>query len=498
MSLVYQNILVIDFTSMLRYTNDMIADKKTIILKYLKEQIAQADFRAKAYVLDEQNNKNPRRNCYVKLNKYLNDFLNGQTEIRWLAISGFRGVGKTTLLSQLYFEITHPEISKLFLSVDQVTQILGVSLIDVLTTYEELLGSVFERLEKPVILFLDEVQYDKNWAISLKTIFDRSKKVFIFATGSSAVTLQTNPDVARRMIFEKLFPMSFTEYVKVKDNKFEIKGLSGNLRKVIFESDTAKQIFTQIKSMEPSINQYWLGIERLEVNRYMKYGTLPFAVKLKNEGLVYDQIKKILDRVISMDIAQLGQFKNEIISKIPEILYAVAASDMLSVTHLARDLDMERPTLTQVLSVLEKTETLLRIYPYGAHATQVRKPSKYLFASPAFRSMYYNFVGNIIGQDAYMGKLLEDTVGLYLTRCLVNRNASLTYDSSQSGADFIVRLNEQNIVMEVGTGEKGFAQVNNTAQRVKSKYGIAVSDTPLVLNQDQTAINIPLSYFFLI
>lgn len=483
---------------MLEYTSAMITDKKGVILKYLQEQIAQADFRAKAYVLDEKNNKNPRRNCYVKLNKYLNDFLNGQTEIRWLAISGFRGVGKTTLLSQLYFETTRPEINKLFLSVDQITQILGVSLMDVLTTYEELLGSVFERLEKPVILFLDEVQYDKNWAITLKTIFDRSRKVFTFATGSSAVTLQTNPDVARRMIFEKLFPMSFTEYMKIKDNKFEIKGLSGRLRKAIFESNTVSDIFSEIKMMEPSIQHYWLGIERLEVDRYMKYGSLPFAVKLKNEGLVYDQIKKILDRVVSMDIVQLGQFKNEIISKIPEILYAIAASDMLSVTHLARDLDIERPTLTQILSVLEKTETLLRIYPYGAHATQVRKPSKYLFASSAFRSMYYNFVGNIIGEYSYMGKLLEDTAGLYLTGYLVNKNASLTYDSAQSGADFIIRLHEQNIVMEVGTGEKGFAQVENTAQRVKSKYGIVVSNAPLVLNQDQTAINIPLSYFLLI
>ena len=476
----------------------MVADKKEIILKYLQEQIAQADFRAKAYVLDEQNNKNPRRNCYVKLNKYLNDFLNGQTEIRWLAVSGFRGVGKTTLLSQLYFETTRPEISKLFLSVDQITQILGVSLIDVLTTYEELLGSVFERLEKPAILFLDEVQYDKNWAIALKTIFDRSKKVFIFATGSSAVTLQTNPDVARRMIFEKLFPMSFSEYIKIKDNKLEIKGLSGRLRKAIFESTSASNILTEIKTMEPSIKQYWLNIERLEVDRYIKYGTLPFAVKLKNEGLVYDQIKKILDRVISMDISQLGQFRNEIISKIPEILYAVAASDMLSVTHLARDLDIERPTLTQILSVLEKTETLLRIYPYGAHATQVRKPSKYLFASPAFRSMYYNFVGNIIGQKNYMGKLLEDTVGLYLTRCLVNKNASLTYDSAEGGADFIVRLHEQNILMEVGYGEKAFTQIKNSSRRVKAKYGIVVSNAPLALSSDQTAINIPLPYFLLL
>lgn len=476
----------------------MTTEKKDLIHKYLQEQIAQADFRAKAYVYDEQNNKNPKRNCYVKLNKYYNDFRQGNMEIRWLVLSGFRGVGKTTLLSQLYFETVQTETDKLFLSVDQITQILGVTLSDVLSVYEEILGMVFERLERPVVLFLDEVQYDSKWAITLKTIFDRSKKVFIFATGSSAVTLQTNPDVARRVIFEKLYPMSFTEYIKIKDNKFEIKGLSGKLRKTVFESNNASEVFTQIKILENEVNQYWMGIERLEVNRYMKYGTLPFAVKLKNEGLVYDQIKKILDRVVSMDIAQLGQFRNEIISKIPEILYTVAATDILSVTNLAPDLDMDRLTLTQVLNVLEKTETVLRVFPYGAHATQVRKPSKYLFASPAFRSMYYNFVGNIIGQDTYMGKLLEDTVGLYLTRCLVHKNASLTYDSAAGGADLIIRLYEQNIILEVGYGKKGFTQINNTSQRVKSKYGLVVSRAPLLINESKTAVNIPLSCFFLL
>ena len=472
--------------------------KKDLILKYLQEQIAQADFRAKAYVYDEQNNKNPKRNCYVKLNKYYNDFLKGNSEIRWIVISGFRGVGKTTLLSQLYFETIQTETNKLFLSVDQITQIIGVTLSDVLSVYEEILGSVFERLERPVVLFLDEVQYDSKWAITLKTIFDRSKKVFIFATGSSAVTLQTNPDVARRVIFEKLYPMSFTEYIKIKENKYEIKVLSSKLRKAVFESNTSEEVFTQIKILENVVRQYWMGIERLEVDRYMKYGTLPFAVKLKNEGLVYDQIKKILDRVVSMDIAQLGQFRNEIVSKIPEILYTVAATDILSVTNLAPDLDIDRLTLTQVLSVLEKTETVLRVFPYGAHASQVRKPSKYLFASPAFRSMYYNFVGNIIGQDTYMGKLLEDTVGLYLARCLVNKNVSLTYDSTAGGADFIIRIYEQNIILEVGYGEKGFTQINNTAKRVKSKYGLVVSSAPLLINESKTAVNIPLSYFLLL
>lgn len=490
--------LVLDITSILEYTSNMIADKKDLLFKFLQEQIAQADFRTKAYVFDENNHKNPTRNCFVKLRKYINDFLEGNQAVRWLIFTGFRGVGKTTLLSQLYYEITDPEINKLYLSVDHVTQIMGVSLQDVLSVYEELLGTAFERIEKPVILFLDEVQYDKNWAITLKSIFDRSTKIFILATGSSALSLQKNPDIARRAFSEKLFPMSFTEYIKIKNDKFEILGLAKNLRHAIFESKTARNMYLELKSYEQKVREYWSGIERLEIDRYMKYGTLPFAVKLKNEGLVYDQIKKILDRVVSADITEMGQFKSDIVGRIPEILYTIAASDKLSVTNLSKNIGMNKVTLTDVLSILEQTETITRIYPHGSHISQVRKPSKYLFASPAFRSMYYNLIGNIISESSYMGKLLEDTVGLYLNRYLWNKDCSLTYDSSEKGADFVVGIQAQNIIIEAGFGEKGFEQINNTARRVATKYGIAVSMAPLRMNQEETAVTVPISYFLLL
>ena len=472
-------------------------DKKEKIFRYLQEQIAQADFRARAYVFDEANNKNPKRNCFIKLKMYLDDFLKGNFSIRWLIVPGFRGVGKTTLLSQLYYETTNPNLYKLYLSVDQIVQILGSTLQEVLSVYEELIGFAFERLDKPVVLFLDEIQYDKKWGITLKSIFDRSNKVFIFATGSSALSIQTNSDVVRRAIMEKLYPMSFTEYLKIKSNKFEVKGLSARVREAIFNKSSALEVFSSLKSLEKDVRKYWTGIERLEIERYMKYGTLPFAVRLRNEGIVYDQIKKILDRVISMDMIEIGQFSNEIISRMPEVLYSIASSEVLSVTNLAKDLSISKITLTDILSAIEKTETITRIYPYGAHTTQVRKPSKYLFSSPAFRSMYYNFIGNIMDESSYMGKLLEDTVGMYLTRYLTGINSSLTYDSARGSADFVARINRQNIIIEVGYGEKGFFQIESTAERVKAKYGIALSMSPLQLNLEKTAVAIPLSYFLL-
>lgn len=478
---------------------DMDQDKKELIYRYLQEQIAQADFRVRGYVFDENNSRNPTRNCFIKLGMHLNNFLSGKTAIRWIVVSGFRGVGKTTLLAQMYYKFSgNKNAHLLYLSVDHITQLLGVSLQDVLQVYEEIIGNVFERLERPIILFLDEVQYDKQWGIVLKTVFDRSNKVFIFCTGSSALSMQTNTDIVRRAVFEKLYPMSFTEYMKVKQKHFEIRGLAEDLRKTLFDLETAEEVFLNLKKLEKAARQYWIGIERLEIDRYMKFGTLPFAVKLKNESLAYDQIKKIIDRIISMDIVELGQFRPESAARISEVLYTIASTDILSVNNLAKDLGMSRVTLTEILDVLEKTETIIRVYPHGSPGAQAVRPSKYLFASPAFRAMYYNFVGNIIREDSYRGKLLEDTVGLYLSRTVIQRNGSLTYDNKPDGADFIIRLGGENIIFEAGYGKKGFSQVENSASRIKSKYGIAVSMSPLALNPTKTALTVPLSYFLLL
>lgn len=91
---------------------------KNELLKFLQEQSTLADFRAKSYIQDTQNHKRPERNIFARLEKYVDDFLAGNTKIRWITLTGLRGSGKTTVLFQLYSGINASEYSKLFLSLD--------------------------------------------------------------------------------------------------------------------------------------------------------------------------------------------------------------------------------------------------------------------------------------------------------------------------------------------------------------------------------------------
>lgn len=474
---------------------------KEKIKEYINDQIAQTDFRARAYVFDAQNKKRPNRNIFIRMQSHFEKFLAGNKSYRWVALTGLRGAGKTTIMYQLYYAKKNIDGYFLVLSVDEITQTLGSSIDEVINVFEEVIGRSIANLDKPLFLFLDEVQYDEKWGISLKTIYDRAHNVFIFSTGSAAALINSNPDIARRAIYEKIYPLSFTEFIKIKHNKYEIRGLAQTLRDIIFYSEDAQEVYEKLKEQEQKINQYYFGISRLDFGNYLYYGSLPFMITLENEALVYDQIHKSLERVLNKDIPKMQNFSSEIISKISAILYAVADMDSLNFSTLAGKFGISRFKVAEIFSILEQTEILHRIYPYGSHFKQVtQKPSKYLFSSPAFRAMYYKTIGNIITEQNARGKLLEDLVGMYLYRlCDKKPIFSLTYDSAKGGADFIISAGEKKIVIEVGVNKKEYRQVIQTTEKVKAVYGIIISEqtSALEYNKEVNALKIPLNYFLL-
>ena len=166
----------------------------------------------------------------MKLQKYINAFISTNSEERWLIIPGLRGVGKTTILAQLYFYLAHKDFKPLFISLNEVKHLFNATLQNVLDTYEEIVGINFERLDKPLFLLIDEIQSDPEWAQTLTTVYNRTKNIFVICSGSSAVQLQTDADTARRAIQEKLYPMNFTEYEMLKNDILPVQHLKRTLK----------------------------------------------------------------------------------------------------------------------------------------------------------------------------------------------------------------------------------------------------------------------------
>jgi len=484
---------------------------RIIIHQYIQNQLSRAPSLLRSYVQDESGHQYIARNIFIRLKKMADDFIKGEREIRIVAIPGLRGVGKTTILAQLFLELFSKHQSELlYISTDQVTNILGTDLKTVLEEYQNILGTSFEELDKKIFIFIDEIHYDKNWPAILKSIYDRSKNVFVFCTGSSALSLQSTTDLARRVIFEKLYPLNFVEYIllqtrtlssKGKDIqvKFPVKGLKKKLSDALFNSSSAEDCFSKLKASQKDKNDYWRGIDSLAVRQYLKFGSMPFVLDIKEERQMQKLTNELIDKVVKQDLFEMGGFAVKTIDKVKNILLMIASADEINLTSMAHNLNgITVNTLANVFKALEKAEMLIHVYPYGSVFKKVRKPSKYCFMSPALRYSLLSIVEGEAAFEKYKGKYLEDIIALSLYREYNQRSAApIFHDSAKGGADFILQRGQKKIVIEVGFGKKDFRQTRNTLDKVQGDYGLVVSENEELSCLDNI-VRLPLSYFLLI
>lgn len=471
---------------------------------YVTQQMAIADVRTKNAITDRVTKKKfPRRSAILKLEKLLRSFQAGQ-DPRWIAILGLRGVGKTTMISQLFQAINCDPKHKIFVSIDNAKDTLEIGVTEVVQGYERQLGHSFEELTHPVYIFLDEIHFDSKWALSLKTLTDRSDFIFVVTTGSSVSEIKKalDSDTARRILAETLHPLSFTEYLLLRDGKKPITGLGAKIRSALYESKDVDEAYARLAALRDEVKQYWTGVTQSDIDKYIRYANLPFTLTYgDNEQYVYQQIAQIITTIVNKDIASLGSFDNVTIKKVIPILYTLANTSTTSVSNMASVHSIDRTVLTSVLDALEKASVLQRVYPYAQHKAQTTRPSKYLFVSSAYRSMFFNLVGSVVAYDDYKGFLLEDIVSLYLSiltrQGLANMagGLSITYDGADNGADFIVSSDDRRICIEVGYGNKKPKQANASKVRHKCVYGLTVSSSPLSKSTD--SVTVPLSYFLL-
>lgn len=471
---------------------------------YIAKQIRIGDVRTKNAIIDRTTKKLlPKRSAILALKKTLRSFQSGN-DPRWVAILGLRGVGKTTMISQLFQSIECDPTHKIYLSLDDAKNVLGASISEIIQGYERFLDINFEELDHPLYIFLDEVHFDPDWSLSLKTLVDKSSYIFLITTGSSVSEIRRalGSDTARRVVAETLHPLSFTEYLLLRDGKKPVNGLGEKLRNALYESTSSEEVYSRLLSLRADVKAYWEGITKDDVDKYIRYANLPFALNYDdNEQYIYQQIMQTIAIIVNKDIASSKKFDYSTVQKINRILYHIASMSSVSVNKVSSVHGIDRSVLMSVFEALEFASVLQRVYPYAQHKTQTTKPSKYLFVSSAYRAMYFNLVESTAQYDDYKGLLLEDVVGLYLSILTRQGIASaigglkVTYDGADNGADFIVSNGDKRISLEVGYGNKKATQANASSVRYKCAYGITVSST--LLSKSSDSVNVPLDYFLL-
>jgi hypothetical protein len=477
-------------------------------LSYIKNQLINGKEILKPYVFKPGTTFSyPGRYAKIRIGGYIKKFIltKGATSDRWIIMPGLSGTGKTTILAQLFFEYINKLDSNkvLYISLENIS-LLDSSLQEILEIYEQILGKRFEESQTPILLFIDEVHRDPQWADVLTSLYNRSRNVMIICSGSSAIPLQTNSnDLGRRTRFEKLYPLCFGEFLMIKKNKFPSTGLKFSIMDALYNSSSASEAFSKLEKIKEEVFKYWADVDKkIEIENFLSIGTLPYAVKLEfnDRTQVFQGIERLLDKIINKDIAELRRFDTETLGLIKKVLFLIADGDVFSINNLSSDIKINAITLSSMIDAIEKSELIIKIPAHGANSKKARKPAKFLFMSPAIRMALLDVTGNVKTFLTRRGKLLEDIAGMHFYREFIAcGRGSVSYDSAKAGADFILQIeNKHQIAFEIGMGDKDIKQVESTMEKIKCDFGIVVCQTekPIIF-EDKKIIKLPLEYFLL-
>ena len=471
------------------------------IIDYLQRRLNRAYALLSLRTVDFNNKPLPERKAVVTVEQHINQFLKSvSNSVKWLVMPGLRGVGKSTLMAQIYLKLANSQakINLLHFSLEEVVNNLNSNLYEVLKAYEKILGEDLEALKIPTFIFIDEVQIDPKWARTLKTFYDNTSHIFFFCTGSSAVHLQMDADIAgRRAYIEKLYPLSFVEFQNIYHNQPIDADLGQKIFQAIYYAQNPKDSYNRLKKLDSTMQTAWIKYSLNHLTTYLESGTLPLNYSQNNVVRMNHNIKAMLDKVINTDLRKIKQFEASSLTAINNLMSILADSnDIISVEKLSRILACSRNQIFSFLDALNQTELLIKISSQGNTVVNNRNPAKYLFMSPVIRNFYHGIASERT-KSMRQGLLLEDIAGLHFYKHFISiYEGNLTYGKDRQ-TDFILQVNNgHKLAVEFGLGQKGSSQMEYTLQNTDCNWAITFSNTPLQI--DNNCLFIPLKYFLLI
>ncbi len=256
-----------------------------------------------------------------------------------IILTGMRRVGKTTLLKFIMDKIDSD--NKIFLDLENpaTQKILENENYDKILESFKLLGL---NIERQGYVFLDEIQFVKNSPSVVKYLMDNFKIKF-FLSGSASFYLKNlfaESLAGRKYIFE-IFPLSFSEFLQIKNAKINPKFLEGKISKASFEI----------------LDKYY--------DEYIYYGGFPGVVMKKTDNEKKLMLEDIFSSYFQLEINQLSDFRKTNVIRDLMLLLIERIGSRLDVQKLSKELGVSRETVNNYVSFLENTYFIKLIRPFS-------------------------------------------------------------------------------------------------------------------------------------
>ena len=301
-------------------------------------------------------------------------------------LSGPRQVGKTTMLKKL-MEGT----ARNYVSLDDLQER------ELARTDPEL----FLQLHKPPIL-IDEVQYAPELFPYIKIIVDKEqKKGDFWLTGSEVFSLMrgVQESLAGRVALLSLSSLSQTEAYGGQEQTFTLTLESLLSRKKGRKLADAEEIFKRIFK-----------------------GSMPAIVSgdITSSGIFYNSY---LSTYIERDVKSLSDAIDSL--KFLRFITALAArcSQMLNVSELARDAELNQKQVKDWLGILETLGILFYLYPYSNNLLKrlVKTPKVYFYDTGLVAYLTKWSSPETLASGAMSGSILENYVVSEIRKTYLNQ-----------------------------------------------------------------------------
>ena len=287
----------------------------------------------------------------IRFKRYLWTKINWENKL--IAITGARGIGKTTLLLQYIKENL----------TDTSDEVIYVNLDDLYfskNTIIDFAGEFVKRGGK--YLFVDEVHKYRNWSQEIKNIYDYFHELKIVITGSSALDIyKGKADLSRRAILYKMNGLSFREFIELKYNQsFPVLSLEEILKN---PSESIQNILQKIKPVKL-------------FEEYLQLGYYPFFIE--GEADFYIKLKQTVNHVLDSDLPSTERIDFNAVHNLRKLISILAeiVPYKPNILKLSNQVGISRETLVRYLYLLERADLLMLLQTSTFGISKMNKPEK--------------------------------------------------------------------------------------------------------------------------
>ncbi|BDC48613.1 ATPase [Bryobacterales bacterium F-183] len=323
---------------------------------------------------------------------------------RAILVSGLRQVGKTTLLLQSIERLLRdgvPAANILYVTFDHpLIKLAGI---------DAVLSAWRQRDPKqpgPEYLFLDEAQFMRDWAVWIKhqVDFSKNKRRIVF-TGSATPLLEGGQESGvGRWHSIRLSTLSFWEYLRIR--KLDLPRLP-TLRSLqeLFRYDEGQYAKVQEAAL-PYIAHF---------HEYIVRGGFPQTAQMASITEVQRLLREdIIDKVLKRDMTALFGVRRIVELEYMFLYLCINDGGLLDIQSICENLHINRPTVQNYLQLLEATNLVFRMLPYGYGKEVLRARYKVYLADACIAPAVMLKGRNLIDDPRAMGIATETAVFKHL------------------------------------------------------------------------------------